>query len=142
MLRAGERLAEPLRPSEAKQRPVAQLQALQAVSDKGRRLDLLGRVDADGVLDWTAPSGEWTLYALWAGRTFQKVKRAAPGGEGLVLNHYNRGAVERYLHRFDEAFAASGAPWPDTFFNDSFEVYGSDWDTTLLAEFEREHGYR
>ena len=141
-LHGGERLAEPLQPTEAKQRPVAQLQALQAVSDKGRRLNLLGRVDADGLLDWTAPAGDWTLYALWAGRTFQKVKRAAPGGEGLVLNHYNRAAVERYLQRFDEAFEASGAPWPDTFFNDSFEVYGADWDTTLLEEFEREHGYR
>lgn len=141
-LHAGERLAGPLLPTEEKQRPVAQLQALQAVGDTGKRMNLLGRVDADGVLDWTAPAGEWTLYALWAGRTFQKVKRAAPGGEGLVLNHYDRGAVERYLQRFDEAFAASGAPWPDTFFNDSFEVYGSDWATPLLAEFEREHGYR
>ncbi len=140
-LRGGERLAEPLQPSEERQRPVAQLQALQAVCG-ARRIDLMPCVDAEGALDWTAPKGEWTLYALWAGRTFQKVKRAAPGGEGLVLNHYDRGAVERYLQRFDEAFAASGAPWPDTFFNDSFEVYGSDWDTTLLEEFEREHGYR
>ncbi len=99
-------------------------------------------VAADGSLDWTAPGGDWTLYALYAGRTFQKVKRAAPGGEGLVLNHYNRAAVERYLARFDRAFAASDAPWPDTFFNDSFEVYGASWDATLFDEFERDHGYR
>ncbi len=70
------------------------------------------------------------------------VKRAAPGGVGYVLNHYNRDAVQHYLSHFDEAFAASDAPWPDTFFNDSFEVYGSSWDKTLLAEFERDHGYR
>lgn len=140
-LSAGRRLDGPLLPGEEKQRPVARLQALQAVCG-ARRIDLMSRVDADGTLDWTAPEGEWTLYALWAGRTFQKVKRAAPGGEGLVLNHYNRRAVEYYLSRFDEAFEASGAPWPDTFFNDSFEVYGASWDTTLLEEFEREHGYR
>ncbi len=141
-LHGGERLAEPLRPTEEKQRPVAQLQALQAVGDRGKRLDLLGRVDADGMLDWTAPAGDWTLYALWAGRTFQKVKRAAPGGEGLVLNHYSRAAVEHYLQRFDRAFEEAAAPWPDTFFNDSFEVYGASWETTLLKTFEREHGYR
>ncbi len=140
-LRSGQRLETPLLPSDEKQRAVAQLQALQAVCGI-ERIDLMPRVDADGRLDWQAPDGEWTLYALWAGRTFQKVKRAAPGGEGLVLNHYNRDAVEHYLRRFDEAFAAAGAPWPDTFFNDSFEVYGSNWDTTLLDEFERDHGYR
>jgi len=140
-LSSGRRLAGPLLPSEEKQRPVAQLQALQAVCGK-RRIDLMPRVAADGTLDWQAPEGDWRLYALWAGRTFQKVKRAAPGGEGLVLNHYNRTAVEHYLARFDEAFAAAGAPWPDTFFNDSFEVYGASWDTTLLEEFERDHGYR
>ena len=141
-LRGGERLAEPLRPTDAKQQPVATLEALQAVNDKGKRIDLTARVDADGRLDWQAPAGEWTLYALYAGRTFQMVKRAAPGGVGYVLNHYNRDAVQHYLSHFDEAFAASDAPWPDTFFNDSFEVYGSSWDKTLLAEFERDHGYR
>jgi len=140
-LHSGQRLDGPLLPAEEKQRPVAQLQALQAVGG-GQRIDLMPRVGADGTLDWQAPEGEWRLYALWAGRTFQKVKRAAPGGEGLVLNHYNRAAVEHYLARFDEAFGSSGASWPDTFFNDSFEVYGASWDTTLLEEFERDHGYR
>lgn len=141
-LLSGQRLDEPLLPAEEKQRSVAVLQALQAVSDHGERLDLMPYRTASGSLDWQAPEGGWTLYALWAGRTFQKVKRAAPGGEGLVLNHYNRPAVEHYLARFDEAFSAADAPWPDTFFNDSFEVYGASWDTSLLGEFERDHGYR
>ena len=141
-IKGGQRLTTPLRPADPKQAEVATLEALQAVSDKGKRIDLTDKVNAAGMLDWKAPSGEWTLYALYAGRTFQLVKRAAPGGEGYVLNHYNRAAVEHYLARFDEAFGATNAPWPDTFFNDSFEVYGSSWDKTLLAEFERDHGYR
>ncbi len=141
-LEGGQRMAEPLRPADKRQREVATLEALQAVSEGGERLDLKPLVQADGRLDWTAPAGKWRLYALYAGRTFQKVKRAAPGGAGYVVNHYNRTAVEHYLRHFDEAFAASGAPWPDTFFNDSFEVYNADWDRTLLAEFERQHGYR
>lgn len=141
-LRGGQRLTTPLRPADEKQAAVATLEALQAVSAKGERIDLTARVNADGMLDWKAPSGDWTLYALYAGRTFQLVKRAAPGGVGYVLNHYNRAAVEHYLARFDEAFGATNAPWPDTFFNDSFEVYGSSWDQTLLAEFEKDHGYR
>ena len=74
--------------------------------------------------------------------TRQKVKRAAPGGEGFVLDHFSRQAVEFYLSKFDSAFARSGIPFPSTFFNDSYEVYGADWTDSLLVEFERRRGYR
>lgn len=74
--------------------------------------------------------------------TRQKVKRAAPGGEGFVLDHFNREAVEFYLSKFDSAFARNGIPYPSTFFNDSYEVYGADWTDSLLVEFERRRGYR
>ena len=37
-------------------------------------------------------------------KTKQKVKRAAPGGEGFVIDHFSRDAVARYLERFDTAF--------------------------------------
>lgn len=74
--------------------------------------------------------------------TRQKVKRAAPGGEGFVLDHFSREAVEFYLSKYDTAFARSGVPFPNTFFNDSYEVYGADWTDSLLVEFERRRGYR
>ncbi|MBR5103302.1 MAG: glycosyl hydrolase family 2 [Bacteroidales bacterium] len=95
----------------------------------------------DATLNWT-PDEDVTLYILYSGHTYQKVKRAAPGGEGLVMNHYDNDALDHYLGRFEDAFSASGAPWPDTFFNDSFEVYGSDWATALPDEFYKDHGYR
>ena len=79
---------------------------------------------------------------LEIGKTMQKVKRAAPGGQGYVLDHLNKDAVERYLAVFDKAFAASGAPFPHSFFNDSYEVYEADWTPGLLQEFEQRRGYR
>lgn len=75
-------------------------------------------------------------------RTGQKVKRAAPGGEGFVMDHYSRHALDTYLAPFDTAFAASGCPWPDAFFNDSFEVYGAGWTEELPEAFFNDHGYR
>ena len=39
------------------------------------------------------------------GRTRQKVKRAAPGGEGFVIDHFDKTAVRHYLETFDRAFA-------------------------------------
>ena len=81
------------------------------------------------------------VFTIDIGRTKQKVKRAAPGGEGYVLDHFDRDAVRHYLERFDQAFAQSGVAWPQTFFNDSYEVYGANWTPTLFDEFQERRGY-
>ena len=80
-------------------------------------------------------------YEVEIGRTKQKVKRAAPGGEGWVVDHFDRKAVAHYLDRFEQAFATSGVPYPHTFFNDSYEVYKADWTPTLFDEFQKRRGY-
>jgi len=79
---------------------------------------------------------------LEIGKTMQKVKRAAPGGQGYVLDHLNKEAVKRYLETFNKAFTESGTPFPHSFFDDSYEVYGADWTPALLQEFEQRRGYR
>ena len=80
-------------------------------------------------------------YNVEIGRTKQKVKRAAPGGEGWVVDHFDRDAVSHYLNRFEQAFAKSGVPYPHTFFNDSYEVYKANWTPTLFEEFQKRRGY-
>ena len=92
-------------------------------------------------LRWTAPAGEWRIIAVYNGHTLQQVKRAAPGGEGWVIDHFDREAVKHYLDRFEQAFAQSGVPYPNTFFNDSYEVYKANWTPTLFDEFLKRRGY-
>lgn len=129
-----------IRPSDERQQEVAELVRLQAVRGN-ERIDLTPLVEQD-TLRWQPPTGSgWQLYALFMGRTFQKVKRAAPGGEGLVMNHYDRRTLNYYLDRFEEAFDESDTPYPDTFFNDSFEVYGSSWDEKIPDQLRDEWGY-
>ena len=82
-----------------------------------------------------------TIYRVEIGRTMQKVKRAAPGGEGWVVDHFDREAVANYLDRFEQAFKQSGVPYPHTFFNDSYEVYGANWTPRLFEEFQQRRGY-
>ena len=81
------------------------------------------------------------IYSVEIGRTKQKVKRAAPGGEGWVVDHFDRDAVRNYLARFEKAFQESGVPYPHTFFNDSYEVYKANWTPTLFDEFQKRRGY-
>ncbi|MCM1020938.1 MAG: glycosyl hydrolase family 2 [Muribaculum sp.] len=87
-------------------------------------------------------SGNDEIIRLYESRTKQMVKRAAPGGEGLVIDHFDSNAVARYLDKFDHAFSSTSTPYPHTFFNDSYEVYGASWTPALLAEFEKRRGYR
>jgi hypothetical protein len=77
-----------------------------------------------------------------ASHTRQQVKRAAFGGEGYVMDHMAKPAVEHYLQtRGDELLSGfAGAP-PYAIFSDSLEVYGSDWTKDLPAEFARRRGY-
>ena len=77
-----------------------------------------------------------------ASHTRQQVKRAAFGGEGYVLDHMAKPAIERHLHVVGDALLGGfpGRP-PYAIFSDSLEAYGSDWTPDLPAEFARRRGY-
>ncbi len=140
-LEPGKNLDEKIFVKDKKQQQAgAQLQAAIAYSDKGDVISLLDKVDNTGQLNWMPSSGKWTLYTVFSGKTLQMVKRSAAGGEGLVMNHLNRKAVDDYLKRFDTAFHGK-APGIRAFFNDSYEVYNANWSPDLFTEFKKRRGY-
>ena len=87
-------------------------------------------------------TAQWQVVALHIRYGVMKVKRAAPGGEGLVIDHFDRKAVGNYLAHIEAAFERTKTPYPHTFFNDSYEVSEATWTPTLLDEFEKRRGYR
>jgi hypothetical protein len=121
------------------------LQALVAYSSTGDVVDLTRRVGSDGVLDWVAPAGTWTLYGVFLGWHGKLVERAAPGGEGNVIDHFSRDAIRDYLARFDRAFSRHRLDGLRAFFNDSYEVDDAqgqaDGTPLLFEEFARRRGY-
>ncbi|HWV31791.1 MAG TPA: glycosyl hydrolase, partial [Dyadobacter sp.] len=72
--------------------------------------------------------------------TGQKVKRAAPGGEGFVLDPFNANGMQQYLSRFDSAFAKSPDK-PRSMYNDSYEAYGANWTEDFAQEFQSRRKY-
>ncbi|NGO39838.1 hypothetical protein G4L39_10600 [Limisphaera ngatamarikiensis] len=118
-----------------------QLQALMAFGPDQQRVDLLPRLAADGSLNWTAPAGPWLVIAVWQRFSGQNVKRAAPGGEGPMLNLFEPRAMTNFLRWFDDAFAHYTGARPRAQYHDSYE-YRCDWAPSLLAEFEKRRGYR
>jgi hypothetical protein len=71
----------------------------------------------------------------------QKVKRAAPGGEGNVVDPYSTDSLQKYLEKFDTAFEGFQDDIPRGQFHDSFEYYGATWTPKLFEEFQKRRGY-
>lgn len=123
------------------------LQVLMAYSETGAHLDLTNTVDALGKLNWLAPlnGGSWTLYALFMGWHGKQVERAAPGGEGNVIDHFSSKALHHYLSHFDQAFKGHDISNLRGFFNDSYEVDDavgqSNYTPDLFNEFKKRRGY-
>ena len=84
----------------------------------------------------------YSVIALYIKYGVMKVKRAAPGGEGLVIDHFDKKAVANYLKHIEQAFERTKTPYPHTFFNDSYEVEAATWTPMLLEEFEKRRGYQ
>jgi hypothetical protein len=116
-----------------------------AYSDSGKVLNLTTKVKTDKTLDWTAPAGDWTLYALFEGWHGKQVERAGPGGEGDVIDHFSGNAIKNYLKHFDDAFKNYDVSYLHGYFNDSYEVDDasgqSDWTDNFFYEFFVRRGY-
>lgn len=116
---------------------------LRVIAFQGNKvINLTKKVTSANQISWKVPAGNWEIIAAFNGKTFQKVKRAAPGGEGYVMDHLSQKAVKSYFSKFEQAFQSSGSPWPHHFFNDSYEVYGADWTVDFFEQFEKRRGYK
>jgi hypothetical protein len=123
------------------------LQVLMGYGPNGEILNLTDKVNpATSKLNWVAPKGKaWTLCAIFMGLHGKMVERAAPGGEGFVIDHFSQDALKVYLDKFDQAFKGSDAGSIRAFFNDSYEVDDargqSNFTPTFFEEFKKRRGY-
>ena len=110
-------------------------------------------------IDLTMGSG-WCFGGPWipaelGASSGQKVKRAGPGAQGLMIDPFNPAAMRLHIAQFDPIFGKDGkAERPRAFYHDSYEYYGAaprdkkaDIDEAQLATFKvwtdwcRENGY-
>ena len=140
-----------LRPTEERDRKNAVFHKAMLFGHNGSVKDVTDCMK-DGILNWKATKedskllggkdGSKTIVVLYIKYGVMKVKRAAPGGEGLVIDHFDHKAVANYLKHIEDAFERTHTPYPHTFFNDSYEVADATWTPTLFEEFYKRRGYR
>lgn len=142
-LQGGQSLDHQLLQVNRRNASAAPLHALMAYSSEGETIDLTGHVDEQGFLGWTPEenSGRWQLIAFFSEWTNQQVKRAAPGEEGHVMDHFSDRALTSYLDRYDSAFDGVENGLLRAFFNDSYEVERANWTYDFFEQFQNYRNY-
>ncbi len=117
------------------------LETVMAFSDAGRIIDFTEEQVNKGQVKLKIPAGEWKIYVLHRKGTGMKVKRAAPGNEGLVLDPFSVDALKFYLERYNNAFSNFTEIGLRAQYHDSYEYYRASWTNGLFDLFLKAYGY-
>ncbi len=116
--------------------------------DPDRMIDLTSRLQADGLLNWEAPPGDWTVMRFVA-RNNGAVTRPAPRpGLGFECDKFDRAAfdahyeayVGKLLGKVKPRKNATGGGWTMIHI-DSWEMGAQNWTDGFHEEFRRRRGY-
>ena len=104
--------------------------------------DILEEIKAGSV---SVPKGEFEIVVTSWRNKFREVMYGAPGGDGPVLDHFNKTAVEKYLNRTSEGLkpflGENLGKHIRSVFCDSIELSGANWTGDFLEEFKKRNGY-
>ncbi len=108
-------------------------------------LDLTSHMQPDGVLDWQAPGGEWTVMRFGYGLTGEKNHPATPAATGLEVDKLSREDVASYTKTYTGMIAGvAGEFYGKSFRNflmDSWEAGNENWTERMAEEFQTRRGY-
>ncbi len=110
-------------------------------------IDLTAKMQPDGTLDWTPPTGTWMILRIGSSLTGHENGPAPAEATGLEVDKLNRDYVKNYVDGYLKMYAgavgpdlmgASGIGWMLT---DSIEVGPQNWTDHMLDEFKERRGY-
>jgi hypothetical protein len=110
-----------------------------------RVINLTGKLNPDGTLNWKAPKGNWTI--LRVGNTSTGHTNATGGGGmGLECDKFNPEAVKLQFDKWYGAALKHGGPEIakkvlSVFHVDSWECGSQNWSPVFKAEFLKRRGY-
>ncbi len=109
---------------------------------------LTGKMQPDGTLDWTPPSGgEWVVLRFGSSLTGARNSPAPDDATGLEVDKLDHVAVknyeEYYLNLFKSALGPDliGARGLTYQINDSWEAANQNWTANMIEDFKRLRGY-
>ena len=116
--------------------------------DPSKIIDLTGRLQADGRLQWEIPPGEWTILRMGRRSTGANTRPAPAAGLGFESNKFDKGALEAHFEAyFDPLLKRIGPRSLDhtTGFTgldaDSWEMGAQNWTPGFREEFTKRRSY-
>ncbi|HEY4207345.1 MAG TPA: glycosyl hydrolase, partial [Puia sp.] len=107
-------------------------------------VDLSGKMDTNGHLDWQVPPGKWKIIRTGHRMTGSRLSIAQPEGDGLSIDWFNRRGVGLQFEHMGKMFieeAAKVGNKPKYFCDDSFEDGFPNWTDNILQQFRKYRGY-
>jgi hypothetical protein len=109
-------------------------------------IDLTGKMNADGTLNWTAPAGNWVVMRLGYSITGRQNHPASPEATGLEVDKLDKVAVGTYIGTYldmykDATGGQMGAEGLSHMVLDSYEAGHMTWTRAMPEEFKKRRGY-
>ena len=108
-------------------------------------MDLSGKVDVEGKLQWDAPAGEWTVYRFGHTTTGHMNGPPPTGGQGLECDKMSREAAEVHFNGYIAKIIERLGPLSGKSFQyfeiDSYEAGPQNWTPRFREEFQKRRGY-
>jgi hypothetical protein len=113
--------------------------------DRGKIVDLSGKMTADGHLTWDAPEGKWTVLRLGHTCTGATNEPSPASGRGLECDKLSTEGSEAAFNGFIEKLANDSGPLTGRALVkthiDSWENGSQNWTARMPEEFRRLRGY-
>ena len=90
---------------------------------------------------WEGTNASGGKVVLSVRPTEQQVKRAGPGGHGLMMNPLSRRSMLSFLVPYTEAFDRRGVPKPEHLYHDSYQYFSAGYADELWESFTSRRGY-
>ncbi len=110
-------------------------------------IDLSGKMQPDGTLDWTPPLGNWMILRIGYSLTGHENGPAPAEATGLEVDKFNREYVKNYVDGYLKMYADTvgdsmmGKNGISYMLTDSIEVGPQNWTDKMLDEFQKRRGY-
>ena len=108
-------------------------------------VNLSGKLDENGKLNWNVPAGDWLVERIGCASTGSSTRPPVAGGNGLECDKFNATAMDVHFTNMLGRLIASAGPLAGKSLVathiDSWEVGWQNWTPELRDEFEKRRGY-
>jgi hypothetical protein len=108
-------------------------------------VDLTGKLDKDGILNWDVPAGKWTILRMGYALTGATNRPATPAGRGYEVDKLSAKYVEQYFHSYMDPIREHLGDLTGSTLQymtmDSWEAGMQNWTDDMISEFQRRRSY-